>query len=66
MYILSYHTPLADQGIWWSLAIANLITLVITIVWYMKGGWRHKKLLEHVKLERRISEEMQIDEGVAS
>lgn len=65
MYILSKHTPLADQGIWWSLAIANLITLVITVIWFMQGGWKKRRLLDTMKLQRKVEEEVLLDEGTA-
>ncbi|MBT3817083.1 MAG: MATE family efflux transporter [Candidatus Magasanikbacteria bacterium] len=45
-YILSKHTALAEIGLWVSFPIANVIAAVITIIWFMKGTWKHKQITE--------------------
>jgi len=44
-YILSMHTSLAEIGLWISFPIANVITGIITIIWFAKGTWKHKEIL---------------------
>ncbi len=45
-YVLSKHTALAITGIWWSVPIANGIMGIVTILIYMKGDWKKKRLIE--------------------
>ena len=35
-YLLSGHTSLGIDGIWWAFPATNIITAVITIVWFMR------------------------------
>jgi putative MATE family efflux protein len=62
-YILSKQTRLGLAGIWWAFALANIIAAAITVAWYLRGDWKHKRLLEEVKLEQQVREEAQIEEG---
>jgi putative MATE family efflux protein len=44
-YVLSKHTTLGADGIYWAFPITNLITAAITVAWYMTGSWKKKKVL---------------------
>jgi putative MATE family efflux protein len=44
-YILSKHTALGALGIWWAFPISYIFTALIAIVWFMKGDWKHKRLI---------------------
>ena len=63
-YILSKHTPLAEDGIWWAFAGSNILSTLLVGVWFWKGDWKKKKLTEEVKLKEETMEEIIIDEGV--
>jgi len=65
-YILSNYTSLAVKGIWVAFPIANVITAIVAVVWFMKGTWKKKKITEEIKITKKISEETMIEEGVAS
>jgi len=45
-YILSLHTKLAELGIWIAFPIANIIGAIITIIWFTRGTWKRKKIIE--------------------
>jgi putative MATE family efflux protein len=45
-YVLSRFTSLGSAGIWWAFPIAFVLSAAITALWYLKGGWRDKPLLE--------------------
>lgn len=38
-YILSKHTPLSEEGLWWSIPISNIIAAVAAIVWFRHIDW---------------------------
>jgi putative MATE family efflux protein len=65
-YVLSRHTSLGARGIWWSYPIANVISAVISVGWFLGGDWKQTKLVEQIRLEERVREETQIDEGIAT
>lgn len=63
-YLLSKHTSLGVDGLWWAFPISNVIMVPITIIWYAKGDWKNKKLTEDEKFAEQVSEEIIIEEGV--
>jgi len=52
-YFLSRHTSLAEVGIWIAFPIAEVITTVLTIVWFSRGTWKKKKIMEEMKFVER-------------
>ncbi len=58
-YILSKHTSMGIDGIWWSIPIANVLMGIITILIYMKGNWKKKRLIEPPKEEQLAAETYQ-------
>jgi putative MATE family efflux protein len=58
-YVLSKHTSLAAQGIWWAFPITNVITVLITICVYARGDWKKKRLVDTEEaLTEKVSEEI--------
>jgi putative MATE family efflux protein len=58
-YVLSKHTDLAAQGIWWAFPIANVITALVTISVYARGDWKKKRLVDTEEaLTEKVSEEI--------
>ena len=45
-YILSKHTSLGAVGIWWAFPISYVLTAVLAVIWFRKGDWKHKRLIE--------------------
>ncbi len=62
-YVLSKNTRLGLEGIWWSFNLTNIIATVITLIWYWRGRWRRKRLLEEIELEKQVRDETLIEEG---
>jgi Na+-driven multidrug efflux pump len=57
-YLLSKHTTLGVQGIWWAFPIANVVISLITIGVYAKGDWKKKRLLDEEEvLTTKVSDE---------
>ena len=64
-YVLSKHTSLGVTGLWWSFTITNVVTALITLVWYAKGDWKKKRITtDEERLTTEVSEEIIIEEGV--
>jgi Na+-driven multidrug efflux pump len=58
------HTNLAEVGLWIAFPVANVIAAIITISWFARGTWKHKKVVEDIKLSNDVSQEAIIEEGI--
>jgi putative MATE family efflux protein len=65
-YILSQHTSLGIDGIWWSHPFSMVASAVVTLLWFLGGDWKRTKLIEDIELEQRVLEEARIEEGIAT
>jgi putative MATE family efflux protein len=63
-YVLSKHTVLEAQGIWWSFPVANVAVSVISICWFAHGGWKKTRLTEEAKEATKVTDETIIEEGI--
>ncbi len=63
-YMLSKHTTLGLDGIYWSLPISAVLTFAITVAVFVRGGWRRKKLLtDEERLVNKVTDEILSDEA---
>lgn len=63
-YVLSRHTSLGVDGIYWSLPISTVLTFLITVIVFARGGWRRRKLLsEDERLTNKVTDEILSDES---
>ena len=63
-YILSKHTSLGADGIFWTTPISTVVITLITTAIYVHGGWRKKRLLDDEEvLTGKVSEEILTDGG---
>ena len=65
-YILSRHTSLGINGIWWAYPISMVVSAVISLFWFVGGDWKRTKLVGQLELEERVREEARIEEGIAT
>lgn len=63
-YLLAVTFDMGSVGIWWSFAGSNVLSTLVVLFWYMRGGWKKKKLLDEV--QREVSEEIITDEGMGA
>jgi len=63
-YILSKHTILHAQGLWWSFLITNIAVALISICWFARGSWKTGRLTEDDKNTTKIVEDAIIEEGL--
>ncbi|MBS0539364.1 MAG: MATE family efflux transporter [Proteobacteria bacterium] len=58
-YVLSKHTSLGAEGIYWSTPVANILITLVAAAIYLHGGWRKKRLLDDEEvLTGKVSEEI--------
>jgi putative MATE family efflux protein len=64
-YVLSMHTALGENGIWWAFPITNVVMAVLTVGVYAKGDWKRKRLVDPDSLKRgQLTTEIIAEEGV--
>jgi putative MATE family efflux protein len=61
-FMLSKHTSLGAEGIWWAFPIANVTITVITLIWYWKGDWRYVRLTEDDQAVIAVNEAAAVEE----
>ncbi len=64
-YFLSKFTFLHEEGIWLAFAIANIVGAIISIIWFRRGKWKDKKIIDLAskfsvdqKIKQTIEEEV--------
>ncbi|MET0546727.1 MAG: MATE family efflux transporter [Caulobacterales bacterium] len=58
-YVLSKHTSLGADGLWWAFPITNVLSVLIAMGIYAKGDWKKTRLLdEDEKLAEKVAEEI--------
>jgi Na+-driven multidrug efflux pump len=65
-YVLSRHTSLGIDGIWWAHPFSMVASAVVSLVWFLGGDWKRTKLFEDLELEQKVREEMRIEEGIGT
>lgn len=63
-YVLSKHTALGIQGVWWSFVASNVIISLLTLAWYSRGDWKKTRLTAEEQFAEHVSEEIIAEEGV--
>ncbi len=62
-YILSKHTALAANGIWWAFPVTNVITALIVLSVYGRGDWKKTRLISRDdRAVTHILEEAELEE----
>jgi len=57
-FVLSHRAHLGAHGLWWAFPIANVITAVITVIWFSRGDWKKRRLLMPQTVEEEEAEEI--------
>jgi len=63
-FVLSQHTQLQAAGLWWSFPAANAAAAVVSVCWFLQGGWKKTRLTEDDRQIAAVTEETITEEGV--
>jgi Na+-driven multidrug efflux pump len=64
-YILSSRTGLREVGIWIAFPAANVLTAMVTALWFSRGTWKNRRITEEIKLTSETTSETIIEEGLS-
>ncbi|HIG23912.1 MAG TPA: MATE family efflux transporter [Henriciella marina] len=64
-YVLSMHSELGMNGIWWAFPVTHVTIALITVVIFLKGDWKNKQLTggPEDRLASKVSEEILSEEA---
>ena len=63
-YVLSKHTTLGVDGLWWAFPASNVLIALTSLAVFARGNWKNKRLAgEDADLERAVSNEIYAEEG---
>jgi putative MATE family efflux protein len=63
-YVLSKHTVLHAQGLWWSFPVTNVAVAIVSVCWFARGSWKTTRLTEDARQTAKIAQETIIEEGI--
>lgn len=63
-YILSKHTSLQAQGIWWSFPITNVAVAIVSLGWFARGSWKTTRLTEDDTQTAMVTQETITEDGL--
>lgn len=63
-YVLSKHTTLHADGLWWSFPATNIIVALVSVCWFARGSWKETRLTEEDRLTTKVAQEAIVEEGV--
>lgn len=63
-YVLSKHTTLHAQGLWWSFPVTNIAVALVSVCWFARGSWKTGRLTEDDRQTAKITQEAMIEDGI--
>jgi Na+-driven multidrug efflux pump len=63
-YVLSKHTALQAEGLWWSFPVTNIAVAIISVCWFARGSWKATRLTEDAKQTAQVAQETIIEDGM--
>jgi Na+-driven multidrug efflux pump len=63
-FLLSKHTSLGVEGVWWAGPVSQVVAVILAATWYVRGTWQKEILTKEEQLAERVAEEILIEEGV--
>jgi Na+-driven multidrug efflux pump len=63
-YVLSKHTALGVDGLWWSFPATNVLIALVSLAWFARGSWKTTRLTEEDRQVVKMTEETIKEEGI--
>jgi putative MATE family efflux protein len=63
-YVLSAHTSLHVNGIWYAFPVTTVLSAIMAGYWYVWGGWREKRIIDG-EFQEMVREQAAIEEGTS-
>jgi putative MATE family efflux protein len=57
-FVLSHRAHLGAHGLWWAFPVANVITAMVSFIWFSRGDWKKRRIIEPATIEEEEAEEV--------
>jgi putative MATE family efflux protein len=57
-FVLSHRAHMGAHGLWWAFPIANVVTAVVSAVWFSRGDWKKRRIIEGLSQAEEDEEEV--------
>ncbi|HXC54885.1 MAG TPA: MATE family efflux transporter [Rhizomicrobium sp.] len=61
-FVLSHRAHLGAHGLWWAFPVANVATAIVSVIWFSRGDWKKRRIIEG--LSQSEEEEEEVNEQV--
>ena len=52
-FVLALRAHQGAHGIWWAFPIANVLTAIVSMIWFARGDWKKRRIIESPEDEER-------------
>jgi putative MATE family efflux protein len=63
-YVLSKHTILAAEGLWWSFPVTNVVVAIVAVAWFSRGSWKTTRLTEDAAQTALVAQETLVEDTI--
>ena len=63
-YVLSKHTALMAEGLWWSFPVTNILVAIVSICWFARGSWKTTRITADERQAAAVTQETIVEEGI--
>jgi putative MATE family efflux protein len=57
-FVLSHRAHMGAHGIWWAFPVANVLTAIVSFVWFSRGDWKKRRVIEGLTQDEEDAEEI--------
>jgi Na+-driven multidrug efflux pump len=57
-YLLSHRAHWGAHGLWWAFPVANVATAIVSAIWFSRGDWKKRRIIEGLSQDEEEAEEV--------
>jgi putative MATE family efflux protein len=57
-FLLSHRAHMGSHGLWWAFPVANVVTAIVSFVWFSRGDWKKRRIIEDLSPAEEEEEEV--------
>jgi putative MATE family efflux protein len=63
-YVLSKHTVLQAEGLWWSFPVTNVLVAIVSVAWFARGSWKTTRITEDAEQTAKVAQEVIVEDTI--
>ena len=57
-FVLSHRAHMGSHGLWWAFPVANVVTAMVSFLWFGRGDWKKRRIIEDMTPAEEEEEEV--------